>query len=100
MPLPTEDLQALANQGALPEAFGEGFEFMPIAASRSPTSEGAGTSVMAQPLPAPLPSDMAPPKVPPISSSTKRKSILDESPVDTKRARRTVKPRQPKRSKI
>ncbi|XP_023289255.1 F-box only protein 28 isoform X2 [Orussus abietinus] len=100
MPVPTEDLQALANQGVLPEALGEGLDFIPIADAQSPTE--VGTQSAAVPSQPSVPSvDMAPPKAPVPSVSSKRKASFEETPSDAaKKPRRTAKSRQAKRSKI
>jgi len=99
MPVPTEDLQALANQGVLPDAFGEGHDFIPIADAHSPT-EVVQQSVVTQSPSTPI-VDMAPPKAPVPSISFKRKSIVEETSGDAaKKSRRTAKSRQAKRSKI
>jgi len=99
MPVPTEDLQALANQGVLPDAFGEGHDFIPIADAHSPTE------VIPQPIVMQSPStptvEMAPPKAPVPSISFKRKSTIEETSSDaTKKSRRTAKSRQTKRAKV
>ncbi|XP_046737820.1 F-box only protein 28 isoform X2 [Diprion similis] len=96
MPMPTEDLQALANQGVLPEALGETLDFVPITEARSPCTE-----MMPILLSHPAPVEMAPPKAPAPSSLTKRKSSADDMPSDAcKKPRRSSKSRQAKRSKI
>lgn len=98
MPVPTEDLQALANQGVLPDAFGEGHDFIPIADAHSLT-EVVQQSVMQSPSTPTV--DMAPPKVPVPSISFKRKPTAEETSGDAaKKSRRTAKSRQAKRSKI
>ncbi|KAG7190876.1 hypothetical protein KM043_006937 [Ampulex compressa] len=106
MPVPTEDLQALANQGVLPDAFGEGLDFIPIADAHSPT-EMAPQPVVTQPSPPPPPPplpppvEMAPPKAPVPSLPSKRKCVVEEASSDAaKKPRRTAKSRQAKRSKI
>ncbi|XP_029161917.1 F-box only protein 28 [Nylanderia fulva] len=100
MPVPTEDLQALANQGVLPDAFGEGHDFIPIADAHSPT-EVVQQSVVTQSPPLTLTEEMAPPKAPVPSISFKRRSTTEETLSDpTKKSRRTAKSRQAKRSKI
>ncbi|XP_012253848.2 F-box only protein 28 isoform X2 [Athalia rosae] len=96
MPLPSEDLQALANQGVLPEALGESLDFVPIAEAHSPTE-------MVSPviLTHPVLTEMAPPKAPAPSGISKRKSSAEEMPSDSsKKPRRSSKTRQAKRSKI
>ncbi|XP_071561944.1 uncharacterized protein Dmpd [Temnothorax nylanderi] len=99
MPVPTEDLQALANQGVLPDAFGEGHDFIPIADAHSPT-EVVQQSVVTQSPSTPT-VDMAPPKAPVPSISFKRRSTAEETSGDAaKKSRRTAKSRQAKRSKI
>ncbi|XP_014599166.1 PREDICTED: F-box only protein 28 isoform X2 [Polistes canadensis] len=104
MPVPTEDLQALVNQEVMPEAFGEGLDFIPIADEHSPTEVVPSATVTQSPSPAVLsePAEMAPPKEPIITpDSLKRKSSVDEIPSDaTKKPRRTAKSRQAKRSKL
>ncbi|KAK2575809.1 hypothetical protein KPH14_007192 [Odynerus spinipes] len=104
MPVPTEDLQALVNQGVLPEAFGEGLDFIPIADAHSPTEVAPQPTVTQSPSPAAPPqpvAEMAPPKAPVPTDSLKRKSSLDETPSDSaKKPRRTAKSRQAKRSKL
>lgn len=99
--VPTEDLQALTNQGVLPEAFGEGLDFIPIADAQSPTETAPPQSqIVSQPSPPPT-VEMAPPKAPVPSLSSKRKSTAEEVPSDAgKKPRRTAKSRQAKRSKI
>jgi len=100
MPVPTEDLQALANQGVLPDAFGEGHDFIPIADTHSPTEVGQQSVVTQSPSTPTV--DMAPPKTPvPSFISFKRKSTVEETSGDAaKKSRRTAKSRQAKRSKI
>lgn len=104
MPVPTEDLQALVNQGVLPEAFGEVLDFIPIADAHSPTEVAPQSTVMQSPSPAAPPQpavEMAPPKTPVPTDSLKRKSNEDETPSDSaKKPRRTAKSRQAKRSKL
>ncbi|XP_035717699.1 F-box only protein 28-like isoform X1 [Vespa mandarinia] len=103
MPVPTEDLQALVNQGVMPEVFGEGLDFIPIADAHSPTEVVQQATVTQSPSPgAPSePAEMAPPKAPIPTDSLKRKSSVDETPSDsTKKPRRTAKSRQAKRSKL
>lgn len=98
MPVPTEDLQALANQGVLPNAFGEGFDFIPIEDAHSPTEMAPQPVVTQSPS---MPVEMAPPKAPVPSISFKRKSTVEETSSDAaKKSRRTAKSRQAKRSKI
>lgn len=102
MPVPTEDLQALANQGVLPEAFGEGHDFIPIADAHSPT-EMASQLIVTQ-SPSTPKTEMAPPKAP-VPSISKRKIPLDTEETEAlndaaKKSRRTAKSRQAKRSKI
>ncbi|XP_029673693.1 F-box only protein 28 [Formica exsecta] len=100
MPVPTEDLQALANQGVLPDAFGEGHDFIPIADAHSPT-EVVQQSVVTQSPPSTPTEEMAPPKAPVPSISFKRRSTTEETSSDSaKKSRRTAKSRQAKRSKI
>jgi hypothetical protein len=99
MPVPTEDLQALANQGVLPEAFGEGHDFIPIADAHSPT-EMASQFIITQ-SPSTLTMEMAPPKAP--VPSIKRKFPIDTEETSNdaaKKSRRTAKSRHAKRSKI
>lgn len=103
MPVPTEDLQALVNQGVMPEVFGEGLDFIPIADAHSPTEVVPQATVTQSPSPAAPsePAEMAPPKTPIPTDSLKRKSSVDETPSDaTKKPRRTAKSRQAKRSKL
>lgn len=100
MPVPTEDLQALANQGVLPEAFGEGHDFIPIADAHSPT-EMASQFILSSSSPK---MEMAPPKAP-VPSISKRKVTVDTDETEAssdaaKKSRRTAKSRQAKRSKI
>ncbi|XP_015514567.1 F-box only protein 28 isoform X2 [Neodiprion pinetum] len=96
MPIPSEDLQALANQGVLPEALGETVDFVPITEARSPCIE-----MIPVLLSHPASVEMAPPKAPAPSSLTKRKSAADDMPSDAyKKPRRSSKSRQAKRSKI
>jgi len=101
MPLPTEDLQALANQGVLPEAFGEGHDFIPIADAHSPT-EMVSQLIQLTQSPSMLTMEMAPPKAP--VPSIKRKFLIDTEETSNdaakKSLRRTAKSRQAKRSKI
>lgn len=102
MPVPTEDLQALANQGVLPNTFGEGLDFIPIADAHSPTEMAPQPPVVTQP-PATQPTvEMAPPKAPvPSNAAFKRKPIAEEASSDAaKKSRRTAKSRQAKRSKM
>lgn len=94
MPMPAEDLQALANQSAsvLAESFAEPLNFIPIAFD-SPTES-------TQEQLTPQTSVMAPPKAP-LSVPTKRKVSIDDAASDaTKKSRRTVKSRHAKRNKI
>ncbi|KAH0560919.1 F-box only protein 28 isoform X1 [Cotesia glomerata] len=94
MPMPAEDLQALANQSAsvLAESFAEPLNFIPIAFD-SPTES-------TQEQLTPQMSVMAPPKAP-LSVPTKRKVSIDDAASDaTKKSRRTVKSRHAKRNKI
>lgn len=97
MPVPTEDLQALANQGVIPDVFG--LDFIPIAEAHSPTqSDSAATTSSSSSSSC---HEMAPPKAP-ISTltTTKRKLINDEPQDATKKPRRTAKSRQTKRLKV
>ncbi|KAK9303705.1 hypothetical protein QLX08_004703 [Tetragonisca angustula] len=117
--VPTEDLQALTNQGVLPETLDEGLDFIPIADPQSLTEVVPQPTVTQQPssppspqlpppsspqLPPPPPSptvEMAPLKAPVPSLLQKRKSTTEEAPSDpAKKPRRTAKSRQVKRSKI
>ncbi|XP_024937584.1 F-box only protein 28 isoform X2 [Cephus cinctus] len=118
MPVPTEDLQALANQGVLPESFDEALDFIPIADAQSPTemslqpagsatlppvvaTAAVATATTAASVSAQLVLEMAPPKVPVPLVSSKRKASAEETPSDaTKKPRRTAKSRQAKRSKM
>lgn len=98
MPMPAEDLQALANQSAsvLAESFAEPLNFIPIAFD-SPTE--STQDQLSQQSTSQL-SVMAPPKAP-LSVPTKRKISVDDITSDgNKKSRRTVKSRQAKRSKI
>lgn len=100
MPVPTEDLQALANQGVLPEAFGEGHDFIPIADAHSPTEVASQLTVTQSPSTPTV--EMAPPKAP-VPSISKRKIPVDTEETSNdaaKKSRRTAKSRQAKRSKI
>ncbi|XP_076241625.1 F-box protein dampened isoform X1 [Calliopsis andreniformis] len=99
--VPTEDnTQAAINQGVLPETPDEGLDFIPIADAQSPT-EVAPQPVVTQPSSPPPTVEMAPPKAPVPSLSSKRKSSAEEIPTDAaKKPRRTAKSRQVKRSKI
>ncbi|XP_034942697.1 F-box only protein 28 isoform X2 [Chelonus insularis] len=103
IPMPTEDFQALANQGVLPESFGEPLNFIPIPDLDSPTestSQSSQSQLQLQSVP--VLSEMAPPKAP-LSSVilNKRKSTEGTPSLDvTKKSRRTAKSRQAKRSKI
>ncbi|EFN79722.1 F-box only protein 28 isoform X2 [Harpegnathos saltator] len=101
MPVPTEDLQALANQGVLPDTFGEGLDFIPIADAHSPTEMAPQPPVVTQSPPTPA-MEMAPPKAPvPSNVAFKRKPIVEEASSDAaKKSRRTAKSRQAKRSKM
>ncbi|XP_014479256.1 PREDICTED: F-box only protein 28 isoform X2 [Dinoponera quadriceps] len=101
MPVPTEDLQALANQGVLPDTFGEGLDFIPIADAHSPTEMAPQPPVVTQP-PATPTVEMAPPKAPvPSNVAFKRKPVVEEASSDAaKKSRRTAKSRQAKRSKM
>ncbi|KOX80708.1 F-box only protein 28 [Melipona quadrifasciata] len=117
--VPTEDLQALTNQGVLPETLDEGLDFIPIADPQSLTEVVPQPTVTQQPSsppspqlpppsspqlppPPPLPTvEMAPLKAPVPSLLQKRKSTTEEAPSDpAKKPRRTAKSRQVKRSKI
>lgn len=102
MLVPAEDLQALTNQGVLPETLDEGLDFIPIADAQSPTEVVPQPTVTQQPSsPPPPPVEMAPPKAPVPSLSSKRKSNTEEAPSDAaKKPRRAAKSRQVKRSKI
>ncbi|CAK9795820.1 F-box only protein 28 [Anthophora plagiata] len=103
MLVPTEDLQPLTNQGVLPETLDEGLDFIPIADAQSPTEVAPQPTVTQQPSSPPPPPivEMAPPKAPVPSLSSKRKSNAEEAPSDSgKKPRRTAKSRQVKRSKI
>ncbi|XP_043286506.1 F-box only protein 28 isoform X2 [Venturia canescens] len=103
MPVPADELQALASQGVLSEPFCEALNFIPIAADPSSPNEAPdATSVTQQPAPR-LPMLMAPPKAPVASISSKRKAPTDESQLSSeiaKKPRRTAKSRQAKRSKM
>ncbi|XP_031829469.1 F-box protein dampened isoform X2 [Nomia melanderi] len=97
---PSEDIQVLNNQGVVPETANEELDFIPIADSQSPT-EVAPQPTVTQPSSPASTEEMAPPKAPVPSLSTKRKSTSDETPSDAgKKPRRTAKSRQVKRSKI
>ncbi|XP_061939282.1 F-box only protein 28 isoform X2 [Apis cerana] len=108
--VPTEDLQALTNQGVLPETLDEGLDFIPIADAQSLTEVAPQSTVTQQPSsPSPPPPpqppaptvEMAPPKAPMPSLLSKRKSTTEEAPSDAgKKPRRAAKSRQVKRSKI
>lgn len=100
--VPTEDLQALTNQGVLPETLDEGLDFIPIADAQSLTEVAPQSTVTQQPSSPPPPTvEMAPPKAPVPSLVPKRKSTTEEAPSDAgKKPRRTAKSRQVKRSKI
>lgn len=105
--VPTEDLQALTNQGVLPETLDEGLDFIPIADAQSLTEVAPQPPVTQQPSSPPPPAppqptvEMAPPKAPVPSLLSKRKSTTEEAPSDAgKKPRRTAKSRQVKRSKI
>lgn len=99
MPVPTEDLHALANQGVLSNALGEEHDFIPIPDAHRPT-EVALQPIVTQSTS--TPTEMAPPKAPVPSISFKRKSTtVEETSSDAaKKSRRTAKSRQAKRSKI
>ncbi|XP_053976285.1 F-box only protein 28 isoform X1 [Hylaeus anthracinus] len=98
--VPSEDIQVLTNQGVLPETLDEGLDFIPIADAQSPT-EVAPQPVVTQPSSPPPTVEMAPPKAPVPSLSTKRKSTTEDTPNDAaKKPRRATKSRQVKRSKI
>lgn len=99
MPVPTEDLQALANQGVLPDAFGEAHDFIPIADAHSPTEVVPQPIAVMQSASAPT-VEMAPPKAPVPSISFKRRSTIEETSSDAKKSRRTAKSRQAKRTKV
>ncbi|KZC05967.1 PREDICTED: F-box only protein 28 [Dufourea novaeangliae] len=97
---PSEDIQVLNNQGIVPEVTDEGLDFIPIADAQSPT-EVAPQPIVTQPSTPPSTEEMAPPKAPVPSLSTKRKSTTEETPSDAgKKPRRTAKSRQVKRSKM
>lgn len=107
MLVPTEDLQALTNQGVLPETLDEGLDFIPIADAQSLTEVAPQPPVTQQPSSPPPPAppqptvEMAPPKAPVPSLLSKRKCTTEEAPSDAgKKPRRTAKSRQVKRSKI
>lgn len=102
MLVPPEDLQALTNQGAITETIDEGLDFIPITDAQSPTEVVSQPTVTQQPSSPPPTVEMAPPKAPVPSLSSKRKSnTADEAPSDAaKKPRRTAKSRQVKRSKI
>lgn len=109
MPIPTEDFQALANQGVLPMAFSEALNFIPIDDSDSPTDNSSSQSSQSSQQscqglsPPPQSSEMAPPKAPLSTVATKRK-LSSEDPTPSadgiKKPRRAIKSRQAKRSKI
>ncbi|XP_043259287.1 F-box only protein 28 isoform X3 [Colletes gigas] len=100
MLVPSEDIQVLTNQGVLSETLDEGLDFIPIADAQSPT-EVAPQPVVTQPSSPPPTVEMAPPKAPVPSLSTKRKSTTEETPNDAgKKPRRATKSRQVKRSKM
>ncbi|OAD53951.1 F-box only protein 28 [Eufriesea mexicana] len=100
--VPTDDLQALTNQGVLMETLDEGLDFIPIADAQSLTEVAPQSAVTQQPSSPPPPTvEMAPPKAPVPSLVPKRKSNTEEAPSDAaKKPRRTAKSRQVKRSKI
>ncbi|XP_034178962.1 F-box protein dampened isoform X2 [Osmia lignaria lignaria] len=102
MLVPSEDLQALTNQGVITETIDEGLDFIPITDAQSPTEVVSQPTVTQQPSSPPATVEMAPPKAPVPSLSSKRKSnTAEEAPSDaTKKPRRTAKSRQVKRSKI
>nr|XP_003704153.1 PREDICTED: F-box only protein 28 [Megachile rotundata]XP_012142581.1 PREDICTED: F-box only protein 28 [Megachile rotundata]XP_012142582.1 PREDICTED: F-box only protein 28 [Megachile rotundata]XP_012142583.1 PREDICTED: F-box only protein 28 [Megachile rotundata]XP_012142584.1 PREDICTED: F-box only protein 28 [Megachile rotundata]XP_012142586.1 PREDICTED: F-box only protein 28 [Megachile rotundata]XP_012142587.1 PREDICTED: F-box only protein 28 [Megachile rotundata]XP_012142588.1 PREDICTED: len=101
MLVPTEDIQALTNQSVMPETLDEGLDFIPIADAQSPTEVVSQPTVTQQPSSPPPTVEMAPPKAPVPSLSSKRKSNAEEAPSDAaKKPRRTAKSRQVKRSKI
>lgn len=102
MPVPTEDLQALANQGVLPDTFGEGLDFIPIADAHSPIEMAPQAPVVVTQSPSTTTVEMAPPKGPvPSNVAFKRKPVVEEVSSDAaKKSRRTAKSRQAKRSKV
>ncbi|XP_032687834.1 F-box only protein 28 isoform X2 [Odontomachus brunneus] len=102
MPVPTEDLQALANQGVLPDTFGEGLDFIPIADAHSPIEIAPQAPVAVTQSPSTTTVEMAPPKAPvPSNVAFKRKPVVEEASSDAaKKSRRTAKSRQVKRSKM
>ncbi|XP_015127731.1 F-box only protein 28 isoform X1 [Diachasma alloeum] len=98
MPMPAEDFQALANQGVLSDSFTDALNFIPIADTESPTE-----SCNPQPhTSSQTTTEMAPPRTPLSSLSSKRKLSSEEPPTGDiiKKPRRTIKSRQAKRSKI
>ncbi|XP_076758928.1 F-box protein dampened [Xylocopa sonorina] len=105
--VPTEDLQVLTNQGVMADTLDEGLDFIPIGNAQSPTEVAPQPTVTPQPSSPPSPPppppivEMAPPKAPVPSLSSKRKSTTEEAPSDAvKKPRRAAKSRQVKRSKI
>ncbi|XP_029034712.1 F-box only protein 28 isoform X2 [Osmia bicornis bicornis] len=102
MLVPPEDLQVLTNQGVIAETIDEGLDFIPITDAQSPTEVVSQPTVTQQPSSPPATVEMAPPKAPVPSLSSKRKSnTAEEAPSDaTKKPRRAAKSRQVKRSKI
>ncbi|XP_076300811.1 F-box protein dampened isoform X2 [Lasioglossum baleicum] len=102
MLIPSEDVSIQSNQGVAPETANEELDFIPIADSQSPTELVPQQPItQQQPSPPPPTEEMAPPKAPVPSLSTKRKSTSEETPSDAgKKPRRTAKSRQVKRSKI
>ncbi|XP_076651603.1 F-box protein dampened isoform X2 [Halictus rubicundus] len=98
---PSEDVPVQSNQGVAPETANEELDFIPIVDSQSPTEVAPQLPIIQQPSPPPPTDEMAPPKAPVPSLSTKRKSTSEETPSDAgKKPRRTAKSRQVKRSKI
>ncbi|XP_063989619.1 F-box only protein 28 isoform X2 [Diachasmimorpha longicaudata] len=98
MPMPAEDIQALANQGVLSDSFTDALNFIPIADTEGPTE-------LCHPQPhtsSQATTEMAPPRTPLSSLSSKRKSSSEEPPTGEiiKKPRRTIKSRQAKRSKV
>ncbi|XP_026672520.1 F-box only protein 28 isoform X2 [Ceratina calcarata] len=103
----TEDLQVLTNQGVVSDTVDEGLDFIPITDAQSPTEVAPQQPVVTQQISSPPTSilsppvvEMAPPKAPVPSLSSKRKSTMEEPPSDAAKKPRRAKSRQVKRSKI
>ncbi|KAJ8670729.1 hypothetical protein QAD02_001988 [Eretmocerus hayati] len=99
LPLPTEDLQALANQGVLSNmeaSVNESLDFVPIADIMVHSPTGRESDAMSTPPPLSSVGQMSLPLI-----SSKRKSSSSSLEEDaTKKPRRALKARQAKRTKM